>query len=208
MDDLDKFVNWYLASGSPRSFNVPAQAPIMDIDGILGLTLFRFNEYQVQLFIAGPSVVVPPHSHPDIDSYEMAIFGVQLELNNIVKIPMARCMNAKPTQTPWEIPTAIDYGKRLRVRPGVLHGGLSSPLGGSFLSLQKWLNGGKPSSVAANWVGPTLGEKHNRHIKFPEFIGDPRLGDKRGRVKPQNVQLPPSPIPNSQQCPEGLVQKY
>lgn len=163
-DSLDLFVDWYFASGTPRSIQVPADNPIMAIDGILGLTLFRFNQYQVQLFIAGPDVEVPEHTHPNVASYEVAIFGVELTHSGEVRVPMQRSMAPRPITTPWEIPVTLDYFKRLRVNPNDIHGGRSSPKGGSFMSLQEWQNGIKPTSVAADWSGPTLGRKHELHI--------------------------------------------
>ncbi len=163
-DSLDLFFDWYFAPGTPRTIQVPADNPIMVIDGILGLTLFRFSQYQVQLFMAGPDVVVPEHTHPNVASYEVAIFGVELTHSGKVIVPMERSMAPRAVSAPWEIPVTIDYFKRLKVNTDDVHGGRSSPMGGSFMSLQEWQNGTKPTSVAADWAGPTLGAKHQQHI--------------------------------------------
>ncbi len=163
-DGLDKFADWYFASGTPRTMRVPADDPIMVIDGILGLTLFRFNQYQVQLFLAGPDVVVPEHTHPNVASYEVALFGVELTHKGKIIVPMECAMTPQPMAPPWGNPVSVDYFRRLRVNTNDVHGCRTGPMGGSFMSLQEWRNGIKPTSVVADWDGPTLGRKHDIHV--------------------------------------------
>ena len=47
-DDLKEFKNWFLKN---NTIQVPYDNPLMFIDGIAGITLYRKKPYQVQLFI-------------------------------------------------------------------------------------------------------------------------------------------------------------
>ena len=60
-----------------NTIQVPYDNPLMFIDGIAGITLYRKKPYQVQLFICEPNNLITEHSHPNIDSYEMFLYGMQ-----------------------------------------------------------------------------------------------------------------------------------
>ena len=49
-DQLENFKNWYIAQKLIIRLCVPFDNPLMFIDGISGLTLYRENNFQVQLF--------------------------------------------------------------------------------------------------------------------------------------------------------------
>ena len=54
----------------------------------------------------------------------------------------------------------------IRVKPNDLHGGTASKNGGSFISIQKWLNGVEPTHVSSNWDGNSMGTKHSEQAKL------------------------------------------
>ena len=55
-------------------------------------------------------------------------------------------------------------GQVIRVRPNDLHGGVFGPAGGVFQSVQMWLNGIEPRCVGSDYIGLTMGPKHNSQV--------------------------------------------
>jgi hypothetical protein len=134
-DDLEAFKNWWLQN---RVINTPADAKLNHYNGVLGVVLFRQEPYQVQLFITPPNFVIEPHIHPDVDSYEVFVSG------NIEFMCDGRWLIDRKDGS-------NRLGEHFRVSPQSWHGGNFGAEGGCFLSIQKWLNNVKPSSVGANW---------------------------------------------------------
>ena len=154
-DDLKEFKNWYLVVSRTT---VPYNNPIMFIDGISGVTIYRKEQFQVQLFICEPNVIIKEHSHPNIDSYEMFLWGMEFthKGKTIINKQMALLeKNNMPRCSNWT----------LRIKQNELHGGQSSNKGGAFISIQKWLNNIKPSHVSEDWTGDILGDKHKEQLR-------------------------------------------
>ena len=74
-DDLTHFLQWYLNAGL-RLF-VPHDNFIHFVEGVTGVTIYRSEPYQVQLFTATPNTVIPSHTHPNVDSYEVSLSGME-----------------------------------------------------------------------------------------------------------------------------------
>jgi len=151
-DDLSAFADWYLRSG-PRHIQPPAQDTMMHIEGITGLCIYRNNPFQVELFLVSPNVTVPQHLHPNVDSYEVFLYGVEFSANNEIRIPYEDRLNPS-----W-------YHHTFRLKPNCYHGGRSGPEGGAFMSIQHWLNNIAPTHVGDDWDGNTMGDHHNKYIK-------------------------------------------
>lgn len=153
-DDLKDFKNWFLKNNTIKT---PYDNPLMFIDGITGITLYRKKPFQVQLFICEPNTSILEHSHPNIDSYELFLWGMSFthkgktiinkEMATLKKNDISRCLN-------WT----------LRIKPNELHGGKSSNKGGAFISIQKWLNNINPTHVSKDWQGQPLGDKHKLQL--------------------------------------------
>lgn len=139
-------------------FDVPIPEGQHFFNGFSGVTIFRNGPFQIQLFLAEPDVYIPPHVHPDVDSYEVFLRGMEFyhEGDTVISMDQAFMMgnNDKPLYS----------GGIIRVKPDESHGGLSSSTGGAFLSVQHWKNNIDVSSVHKNWSGKTLGELHDRQI--------------------------------------------
>lgn len=99
---------------------------------VSSLILYRKGNLQTQLFHADGELKVPKHTHPNVESMELALDG---EFN----------LQSK--------------GRGLRhgffeVEAGIEHWGYGiSPL---FLSFQRWLNGVQPTSIVLDWEGEDL----------------------------------------------------
>lgn len=120
----------------------------------MGLTLFRVPPFQVQLFLFRAGATIVPHSHPDVESYEVYVGGdmVLTKLGQNVTFPEFVKPNAHGV-------TECNGGM-VRVPAGCEHGGwvnnnvfLPHSPGGAFLSIQYWLNNTIPESIQYNWHG-------------------------------------------------------
>ncbi len=153
-DRLEQFADWYLEEH--KQFVIP---PFYDaitfIDGIGGIVLYREPPFQVQLFLVGPNVQITEHMHPNVDSYEIYVSGDVQFINCGQKILPD---NIETTLSPRGIPKT--FRSRVRVYPSDPHSAYTGPIGGSFMSIQHWLNDTKPTSVAEDWDGNPLGPLH------------------------------------------------
>ena len=81
-DELSHFLDWYREN--PQRIYVPLENSVHFVEGVTGLTIYRHGEYQVQLFTTTPNTVIPSHVHPNVDSYEVALSGMEFYLNDNV----------------------------------------------------------------------------------------------------------------------------
>ena len=143
-DDLTSFLNWWMKS---RPINTPADNSVTQAGAIYGVVLYRQAPYQVQLFIMPPYSSIEDHVHPNVDSYEVYLGGdINFRIDKEMYEPQ-------------------DLGAHVRVRPDCWHGGLFGSNGGSFLSVQKWLNGKAPTSVGDDWH-----DEQNNTVGLATFI--------------------------------------
>lgn len=152
-DELTAFANWWFANGRPLR---PPHDFFSKVGGNTGTVLFRQAPFQVQLFLNDPNSEIADHTHPNVDSYEVYVAG-----------DVYFRQNGKELLTPDIIATVTPerlLGTRLRIHPNDVHGASVGPSGGSFISIQHWLNGVAPSSVHLDWDGPPLDEGHKKTL--------------------------------------------
>ena len=154
-DDLTDFAFDFFKK---RNFFYTPQSSVSIVEKVKGVVLYREDNKQVQLFIVEPNTIIPQHHHPDVDSYEMLLCGMEFNINNKIILPLRLSSLTNKEGQP--------LGSRflLRVKPNYIHGGKSGPNGGAFISIQLWLNNKNPTSVGENWVGNTMGELHTSKV--------------------------------------------
>lgn len=161
-DRLSEFATWW----STKAPIVPV-TPIINgqsfIEGIHGVVLFREKPFQVQLFIVEPNFIIPEHKHPNVDSYEVFLNGMKFTHNENLA-DSGLILDFESGMIPDVRGVSTLRGACIRVQPEELHGGQASPSGGSFISIQEWLNNIEPSSVENDWEGEAIGELHRKHI--------------------------------------------
>ena len=157
-DELSYFANWYLTSGDIKAIYTPSKNPYnYSLDGITGTVIYRNKNFQVELFICKPNTFIPEHIHPDVDSFEVFLYGMKFTHGGKIII--------NDEQAVEEIDGMPAYAyQTIRVKPNDYHGGASSKNGGSFLSIQRWLNDINPTTVSDNWHGDTMGDDHKKQI--------------------------------------------
>jgi hypothetical protein len=162
VDDLllgkDELTDFAYSFFKNRPFFYTPQNSVSIVEKVKGVVLYRDNNKQVQLFIVEPNCIIPQHGHPDVDSYEMLLCGMEFNINNKTILPLRLSKLTDKNNYP------LGSKFLLRVRPNEIHGGKSSSNGGAFLSIQLWLNNKKPTSVGENWIGNTMGDIHTSKI--------------------------------------------
>jgi len=127
------------------------------IQDVLGVVLYRCGQFQVEKFTVPPYYTIPEHTHPNVESYEMYISGdiafshsgLWVTEDNLIKLPKS----------------ADNVGALIKVRTTDKHGGCFGGQGGVFISIQHWLNGVSPHSVALDYTGIVMGSDHMSDIK-------------------------------------------
>lgn len=170
---LQEFFAWWVANAVAIM-----QAPI---DGITyvgngpALVVFREPPFQVQLFICLPLTDIPEHTHPNVESFEINVSGdVHFKVEGLDVFP-ARVMRDERYDGSGVSRT---WGYATHVGAGVKHSASIGHRGGSFLSVQKWLQGA-PTSVDNDWDGQAMTRTHammQHHIPYrptAEEIGAP-----------------------------------
>jgi hypothetical protein len=142
-DELEMFAGWFMRE---RPLVFTPENGMMFVESACGTCLFRHENLQVELFLISPNADIPEHIHPNIDSIEIAMWGMRFSHSGQIVMDFEHMDAAR--------------GFGIRVRPGDWHGGKASPSGACFLSVQRWLNEVPPTTVVNDWSGDVLGKQH------------------------------------------------
>lgn len=159
-DPLENFLKQFLQKGSPIGY-VPLHGAVRYIDGVTAVLWYRKAPFQVQMFVVPPNHIIPEHTHPNVDSYEVYVGG-QIRFSHSGKFLFVDADLDEPTEN--GLPKK--RGGIIRVRPSDLHGGTFGPSGGVFFSVQHWLNGVEPHCVSADYDGVVMGPQHKAGVVF------------------------------------------
>ena len=161
-DDLSDFLQWYLDAG--QEIFTPLKQSIHFVDGLTSLCIYRHEPYQVELVTVKPDVYIPPHTHPNVDSYEVALKGIEFSSNGKITLPMWYANMPKPNCN-----LSVAHYMVVRITTETEHSAKAGPEGGAFLSVQKWLNGVAPTAVGMDRKGGTcMGNSHDSQITSTE----------------------------------------
>jgi quercetin dioxygenase-like cupin family protein len=155
---LVAFIQWWLSN---RQLRPPHDTGSLTFDdNVVGCTLYRAGQFQVQYFLVKPHSVLHSHSHPDVNSVEMIIHGdIDFHSDGVQRLTAEELVAAPEGHT-------MANGRFIHVPAGVMHGGTSGPIGGSFLSFQHWLHDTSPSCVSKNWEFEDADQEHrNEHVE-------------------------------------------
>lgn len=167
VDPLERFLEWFLKSG-PNIGLIPLMGAVHKVEDVWSVRWFKHGQFQVQLFVVPPNYVIPEHTHPNVDSFEVYLGG-QIRFSHQGKwvVPESALVEE------GEYGTAPMRGMTIRVRPNDLHGGVFGESGGVFMSVQHWLNGVEPHCVGSDYDGIVMGPNHYASVK----CGTPVLKD-------------------------------
>ena len=142
---VEEFAAWYKASGMPM--RPPKEDPIYVTEISYSYVLYREGQYQAELYLVRPHTGSPDHSHPGVNNIIMLLGGdIGTKQNNVTTL----------------IPPGVDVFGLLgqTINSGDTHALHVGERGGAFLSLEKWDDGIKPTSVTIRWDGDTCGDAH------------------------------------------------
>lgn len=145
--ELESYLKWVINEVPIRPWWMP-EGEVYFMDHVSGIVVHRHGQFQTQLFIAEPNAKSPPHTHPNVDSFEVGLYGMNLN------------------HTGNDIPASITMaGVAIYVDHEDVHGGCAGEKGGAFLSVQQWLNDVPPTCVANDWKGEPMGPIHAEQIQ-------------------------------------------
>jgi hypothetical protein len=134
--------------------DTPIKPPInsyCSVNGYIGLTLYRDDRFQVQMWVFPPHAVVTEHSHPSVDSWLVKVTGkFRLRLNGTWMSPR------EATRTQWRGMNTW----MTRIAANDVHGVTVGGEGASFLSITERTDGQEPESVHLVWDGAPLDQEH------------------------------------------------
>lgn len=171
--DVTEFLHYFLEN-TDCLLSVPSNTgPIIHkAQDTTALVVYRKGQFQVELIIQPPDTFIPEHVHPNIDSYEVGLGGSMCLSRNGNWI-VNETIDIQTRPVPDEENVLNHNRKRgaaIRVKPGDIHGGCFAELGGVFYSVQHWLNGVKPTSVAHDYSGKVLGPDHEVKDGMTKYV--------------------------------------
>lgn len=147
---VEEFAAWYKANNMPM--RPPQDDPIYVTEISMSYVLFREGQFQAELYLVKPNTGSPQHSHPGIENIIMLLGGdITLENSQGDKVSP---------------PQGMDIFGLLGspIRNNETHALLCGNKGGAFLSLEKWGDDIKPTSVTIRWEGNTCGSEHTKLV--------------------------------------------
>jgi hypothetical protein len=165
-DELDDFLTWFLAQG-PILGKIPVMSSVTSLGhdnnggNVMSGVWYKNKQFQVELFmIAGPWII-PEHTHPNVNSYEVLLGGqIRFSCNGNWLIPETYQIDVS------ENGTSPYRGETVRVNHNTPHGGIVGPGGAMFFSVQHWLNDVEPHNIALDWNGYTASQEQLDKLKF------------------------------------------
>jgi hypothetical protein len=144
-NNVEEFAAWYKQNKYP--IRPPFEDPIYVTEISYSYVLFREGQYQAELYLVRPHTGSPDHSHPGVNNIIMLMGGdIGLKTNGVVDM------------IPPEVNIFGIFGPT--INSGDTHALHVGERGGEFLSLEKWDDGMKPTSVTIRWEGDTCGDSH------------------------------------------------
>ena len=141
---VEEFAAWYKQNKYP--IRPPFEDPIYVTDISYSYVLFREGQFQVELYLVRPNTASPEHSHPGVD--------------NIVLLWGGDIGSSADTI----VPAMLGIHGQI-IKNGSTHALHAGKKGCAVLSIEKWAEGMKPSSVSINWVGDPCGDVHHKLIE-------------------------------------------
>jgi hypothetical protein len=170
MDGLTQFLSEFLKNAGPIGLVPFTDAPVVHrVEDVTSILWYRRGPFQVQLFATPPNYVIPEHTHPHVDSYEVLLGGDMKfsKHGRWVEPEDLTFRLAESSAVPGSHPFR---GSCIRVLPSDLHGGVSGGRGAVFLSVQHWQDGVSPHCVASDYSGKTMGDHHQAAVRDGEPV--------------------------------------
>lgn len=141
-NNVEEFAAWYKVNKFPIR---PVDDPVYVTEISMSYVLFREGQFQAELYLVKPNTGSPDHSHPGIENIIMPWGG---DIGT----------------TADNISPALFCGQGPVIKEGATHALHTGDKGGAFLSLERWDDSLKPTSVTIRWKGETCGDEHTKLV--------------------------------------------
>lgn len=141
MQDLRQFTRWWWRAGQPY---LPPVDNTRRMEGTHEFVLYRHGPFQVEQVTLYPHIEVPPHSHPNVRTYECHVAG-----GGDAWLHTARGWEKVPYKPD---PSRHVMHRRLLIEAGQRHKGVAHVVN-VVLSFQHWLNEVPPDFLTNDWEG-------------------------------------------------------
>ena len=138
MTTLKAFSEWYLGTVGTLPLKAPAVDAIRVTTFMSEVIIYRDPPFQVDFVTLFPGQFIPPHYHPNVDSYDVNLTG------NGEAIVSGRVWTKRIQAQPR-------VNLRIPVLAGAIHYGFTSE-GSAFISMQKWKEGVPLSFLSEDWI--------------------------------------------------------
>ncbi len=119
------------------ALRVPADAVRMLVNST-EVVLYRDGQFQVELITLRKGCIVPPHTHPNIDTYEVVLSGGAAAVASV----------GRHRHTSRQVVAIVP------IPQGVVHSAAPGPdFDTAILSIQYWHNGVPPTFITDDWEG-------------------------------------------------------
>ncbi len=197
MNQITKFVIDYLnTSAVADALDLKTEDYDQDFFGVKGYcrkVQYRKPPFQVEILRPIPNMIIPEHTHPNIDSFEVHLAG-DTEFSHHGKW-VSRGFDHNDIRD-------TKYFKRvdecfyingllcIEVKHTDVHGGCFGKRGGLFMSIQHWLNDVEPTCVGLDYEGYNIDDVDGQHPDAKEQL-DWRCAASKEDIPPQFKEVPP-----------------
>lgn len=143
---VKEFASWWIKD---KPIVVPFDAQVICSDDATAICLYRYEQFQVEIYLSHPGELIKQHCHP----------GVQ-----IVIVKLGGGGEGEPAE---------DGGSTIRfefseiLESGEYHGNNELSPSRGYLVFQHWDSSlGTPTSAAIQWKGPAAGPKHEKIVNL------------------------------------------
>jgi len=154
---LEEFAAWYKANAYP--VRPPFEDCVYVTENSYSYVLFRQGQFQAEVYLIKPNSSCPEHSHPRVENMILFWGGDATPSYDGVPVKIG------PFHAPAPNGTSPAFGAMgPKITDAHTHALHTGPKGAAFLSLEKWPDDVKPTSVVVNWKGAAIGEQHAPQI--------------------------------------------
>ena len=197
MDVLTKFVIDYLnTSAVADAIDLKTEDYDQDFFGVpvyCRKVQYRRPPFQVEILRPTPNMIIPEHTHPNIDSFEVHLDGDTEFSHHGVWVSRDFDHNAIQDKKYFKRVDECFYINGLlaiEVKHSDVHGGCFGKRGGLFMSIQHWLNDVDPTCVGLDYEGYNIDEVDGQHPDAKEKL-DWKCAASKEDIPPQFKKVPP-----------------
>lgn len=150
---IEEFAAWYKAN------NYPVQPPFEDCVYVTDISysyvLFRQGRFQAEVYLVKPNANSEEHSHPGVENIILFWGGDAATVHDGVRTECPNRLSQKADGT------GTAFGVMgPKITDANTHALQTGDKGAAFLSLEKWPEDVKPTSVVVNWKGAPICKEH------------------------------------------------